>query len=234
MLTPMRGTKTRAQFNAARAREHFRQARENAEDRNAFEIPLRWWVVAGVGVIVAVSALFGGWAPAERSMATVAASSPLVNDILTAQVHEVYTDSSWGERVEADDGEVVLVAQLTLENTWTEPVAMQGTADRVEAEPLGNGDDAIIRIAGIPDGVYPDFHRTAGSSGNVVLQPGVPVDVTATWIVPKDAAPTSITLTMYGVVLERGNVLISYHKRFWTPTNPLQTMTVDVASGARS
>lgn len=215
-------------------RDRIAKARENAEGRNAFDVPAGWKVAGVLAVIVGVSALFGGLSPASRAVTSVPASTTLQNDLLRVHVNEVHTTTAIEDRfLEAGDGETVLVADMTIENVWTEPLAMTGTADNVGAKPVG-GPDALLQISGLPRNAIAEYWRTDGTRGMVTLQPGVVVDVTAAWIVPADAIGDDIDVTMHAAVLERGNTIIAHQNRFWKPGDAIERTTVPVTNAGTS
>jgi hypothetical protein len=139
------------------------------------EVGTGLWVAAGVliAAIVGVWAT-GGFAPAHRAAVELAELAP--GDVHTngqfsvAFAHAELTDDP---DLYLDEGEVALRIELRLENRWDEPFTASAIVE-----------DAIA-ISGLPEDAAIDIGRSDGTRGGVILQPGIPVDLTVAWDLPE-------------------------------------------------
>lgn len=163
------------------------------------EVGTGLWVAAGVlvAVIAGVWAA-GGFAPAHRAAVELVALAP-------GDVHENDQFSVAFARAELtddpdlylDEGEVALRVELRLENRWEEPF----TAPEILAD--------AIAIAGLPEDAPIDIGRSDGTRGGAILQPGIPVDLTATWDLPEGTVSpgSSLDITVSDGTLRQFAVL---------------------------
>lgn len=209
------------------------QAQAAAGDRSAFEVPTSWWAALGLAAVVGVTALFGGLAPAQYDVATVAASEPLTNDVLQVQVHGVeITDDIEEYSLQADEGESIVRMDARFTNAWTAPLGLDTRADRMDARPVVGGEKAILTVGGIAADIAPEFERADGTRGLIVLQPDLPVEVVVVWIVPSDDVPSTLDLTLHGMELTSFQQLLSDDVTWWKPTQPVMATTVPVRTAA--
>lgn len=184
------------------------------------ELP-RWiWVAAAALVALAiVVAAMGGLARAEASPAMLgpddeARTSMYAITVLGAE----FATEIESEYLEAEPGEKFLVMSTRMENLSDSPIPV-GTigADRVSAG-LVNTDTPLLELKGVTATDSVDVWRADGSSGDVILQPGVPSQVTFAWTVPADAFPDgAVSLDVHEVEVKRGRVVISSRVITWYP-----------------
>ena len=100
---------------------------------------------------------------------------------------------------------------MTLEmlNLSDAPVGVGTTADRTKAG-FVNTENPLLDLVGTTAVDSAAVWRADGSAGQVILQPGVPSEVTIAWTVPEDAFPDGVvTLDVHEVEVRRGAVILS-------------------------
>ncbi len=189
--------------------------------RAAAELP-RWiWPAAAalVAVVIVVAAV-GGLSRAEASPTELGPDDEARTSMYAITVLDAeFTTEVESERLEAEPGEKFLVMTTRMENLSDAPIAVgDGTgADRVSAR-LVNADDPLLELKGVTPTDSVDVWRADGSSGQVILQPGVPSQVTFAWTVPADAYSDGVvSLDVHEVEVKRGRVVLSSRVVTWNP-----------------
>lgn len=183
------------------------------------ELP-RWiWVAAAALVALAIAvAAMGGLARAEASPAMLgpddeARTSMYAITVLGAE----FTTEVESEYLEAEPGEKFLVMSTRMENLSDSPIGVGTTADRVSTG-FVNTENPLLALKGVTATDSVDVWRADGSSGQVILQPGVPSQVTFAWTIPEDAFPDgAVSLDVYEVETRRGQVVLSSRAVSWRP-----------------
>ncbi|WP_311243773.1 hypothetical protein [Microbacterium sp. WCS2018Hpa-23] len=196
--------------------------------RSLAEVP-RWiWVVAAalIALILVVVAI-GGFAQAQTAPIELG-----VDDEARASVYAVtvldaeFTDAVESEYLEADPGETLLVMTMRMENLSDAPIGVGTTADRTKAG-LVNTDDPLIELTGVTATDSVSVWRADGSSGQVILQPGVPSEVMLAWTVPDDAFPDGgVSLDIHEVEIRRGAVILSSSVVTWRAIDTFARISV--------
>ncbi|MFJ2542480.1 hypothetical protein [Microbacterium sp. NPDC087589] len=198
--------------------------------RSIAEFP-RWiWLaaVALVALLIVVVAV-GGLARAEASPTLLGADDEARTSMYAITVLDAeFATEIESERLEAEPGEKFLVMTTRMENLSDAPIAVgDGTgADRVSAR-LVNADDPLLELQGVTPTDSVDVWRADGSSGQVILQPGVPSQVTFAWTVPADAySDGTVSLDVHEVEVTRGRVFVSSRAVTWNPATLSARITV--------
>ena len=179
--------------------------------RAVSDIP-RWiWIAAAalIALVVTVAAM-GGLAQAQASPTELGAGDEARTSVYSITVvgAEFATEVE-SEFLEADAGEKLLVMTTRLENLSDTPIGVGTTADRTKAG-LINTENPLLDLSGVTAIDSVSVWRADGSSGQVILQPGVPSEVTLAWTVPEDAFPDgTVTLDVHEVEIRRGAVILS-------------------------
>jgi hypothetical protein len=141
-------------------------------------VPLRWWFIGTVGVLLAASAAFGGLAdarPVDHGPVTVEPGEEFVGPELATIVHSAeFSDTAPG-RFEPDEGYTYLVVRATVTNLWT--VSSITFNDVLQTPWLGEDLAEAERVV-FPDGTL-----------DTQVNPQVPLDVIFMWDVPLELVP---------------------------------------------
>ncbi|MGO1506884.1 MAG: hypothetical protein ACTHZW_06140 [Microbacteriaceae bacterium] len=201
-------------------------ARRAATSRAA--IPL--WIGGGllVALVVAVIAL-GGLNPATSSAAQLVAGDEATTPLYTASVLDAHvTDEIEDEHVAAEDGDVLVVVTMRLENLADYPVGVGRSADRAESRLL-NVAEPLLELSGITQTASARAWRTDDSIGGVILQPRVPVEMQLVWPVPAAAvASGTVTVDVYDADETRGQVILSSDNITWRRAGLAAQFEIDV------
>lgn len=154
------------------------------------KVPTKWLITGGTAALLGLSALVGGLEDVPvPPIPTVEAGARHAGTELDITVGQALLIDAFPEQnVVPADGNRLLVVRATVENTTSKP------------RPLGvatTGSLGVAGIAGIPAGTPP---RTIlvidDGSDNVVVQPGVPVELAYIWEVAGDAVAAGDTVTV--------------------------------------
>lgn len=195
----------------------------------AAELP-RWiWPAAAalVAMVIVVAAV-GGLSRAEASPTELGPDDEARTSMYAITVLDAeFTTEVESEGLEAEPGEKFLVMSTRMENLSDVPIPVGTTgADRVSAG-LVNTDTPLLELKGVTATDSVDVWRADGSSGVVILQPGVPSQVTFAWTVPEDAFPDgAVSLDVHEVEVTRGRVFISSRVITWNPASLSARITV--------
>ncbi|MCH1881670.1 hypothetical protein [Agrococcus sp. ARC_14] len=143
----------------------------------AASVPTRFVTGAVVAVFLVATAAFGGLETVEPTPPTALlageqhASEPVA---LTLQ-RAVLIDSFPEAGASADEGERVLAIVVDAENTWREPLPTLSTPFT-----------SILRLEALPELQATSVARFDDGTIGPRLQPGIPVQLVVTWVVPAD------------------------------------------------
>lgn len=175
-----------------------------------------WAAGAAVAALLIVVIATGGFARAVATPRVVAAGDEVRTGQLSVTVREAeLTREVESEYLDAEDGEVLLVMTLAMENLTDDPIGVGTTADRIDTN-LVNHDEPLLDLAGVEptDSAY--VWRADGSAGQVYLQPGVPAEVMIAWTIPEDAITgDTVSLDVHEAVVSTGAVILSSRVVTW-------------------
>jgi len=179
-------------------------------------MPFGWWIVAGVALVLGVSALFGGLADADLSAndpPVVASGEEIVRDELTTVVASVAVGADFPGIVSApDDGQTHLVLTATVTNNY-----------RLSTVAITD----LFQFDQIPD--MPPYDRVVLLADGTTLpqaHPGVPLEAAWVWTIDDDVIKVGDTVrvsVMAKTLTEDG--LVSYGS-YWS--DPVPTAWVDL------
>lgn len=136
-------------------------------------MPWWLWVVISAGAVVAIVALLGGFneVPYKR-LPQVQLGEVFVGNEVALQVDDIYLSRTAPVTGydPAEDGDVYLVVEATVENTTNEPNIFVDRALRVLVEGVISSTERPYSVANLRTGEYVDF-----------LQPGLPLKVAYLW-----------------------------------------------------
>ena len=197
--------------NATRAQSAWRRGRRALA---ALGWPL--WaaiIVAALGAVAFVGS--GGLRPASASPTELAAGEEARTSAYAVTVLDAETTDAVEDRFEADQGEVLVVVTLRLENLSDRPIDIGGSVDRIEAR-LVNAPAPLLAPADVEPTDFARVWRTDGSAGGIVLQPDVPTLAQIAWPVPEDSfADGILRLDVYEPDITTGKVIFSSDHITW-------------------
>ncbi|WP_144874470.1 hypothetical protein [Microbacterium sp. 1.5R] len=202
--------------------------------RSVRDVPRAIWAAAAsVLVVVAIVAVTGGLARSTTEAAEVGAGDEVRTSTYAITVLDAsFTDGVESEYLEAEPGEKLLVMTTRMENLTDAPIGVGTTADLLKAN-LVNTADPLLELHGTEPTGSASVWRADGSAGQVVLQPGVPDEVTIAWPVPDDAfADGAVALDVHDAEVSRGAVILSSRVVTWRPDG-LVARVITPASEAR-
>lgn len=217
---------------AAGVRDAAAGAARTAFSRRA--VPL-WIAAAAVVGLLAGFIGFGGLAPASRTPAMVAAGDEARTSLYTVSVLDVeLADAVESQFLEAGPGETLLLVTVRLENLSDRAVGVERSADRVESR-LIVGREPMLALSGVTPTDTARSWRADESTRAVILQPGVPADVTIAWPVRDDAATAAafdegtVRLDAYDAVEQSGQVILAASTITWRRAELRAQLDLDVA-----
>ena len=181
---------------------------------------LPFWIVAAaiIGLLAGFIG-FGGLAPASRTPVIVTAGDEARTSLYTVTVLDTeITDAVESQFLEAEPGETLLLVTVRLENLSDRAVGVDRSADRVESRMI-TGREPLLELSGVtPTGTARSW-RADESRPAVILQPGVPADVTIAWPISDDDAAAfdegTVRLDAYDAVEQSGQVILSASTITW-------------------
>ncbi|MGN7947183.1 hypothetical protein ACTJKH_00385 [Microbacterium sp. 22215] len=196
--------------------------------RSLAEVP-RWiWIAAATVIaLVLVVVAIGGFAqaqaaPTELGVGDEARASVYAVTVLDAE----FTDEVESEYLEAEPGETLLVMTMRMENLSDAPIGVGTAADRTKAG-LVNTENPLLDLSGVSATDTVSVWRADGSAGQVILQPGVPSEVTLAWSVPEDTFPDGVvSLDVHEVEIRRGAVILSASVVTWRAAETFARISV--------
>lgn len=204
-------------------------ARASRAARNRRAAPA--WIAGGaIAIIVVTVVASGGLDKSDVAPSPVTAGHEVRMPLYAITV----LDSTLADEVEeqylsADPGEILVLVSMRLENLTDRPIGVGRGADNV-ASRLINVDESLLSLSGVPSAKSVDVWRNDGSAGSVVLQPGVPSEVTIAWIAADDAFTDEVVrLDVYDAVETHGQVILSADQISWRRAGLAARITVDAA-----
>ena len=187
--------------------------------RSVADVP-RWiWIVAAAAAaLLLVTAATGGFAQAQTDPVERGAGEEVRTSVYAVTVRDAeFTDAVESEYLEADAGETLLVMTLDMENLSDAPIGVGTTADLMQSG-LVNTANPLLDLDGVAETGPVSAWRADGSAGQVILQPGVPDEVTIAWTIPDDAFPDGVvSLDVHEADIHAGAVIISSRAVTWRP-----------------
>lgn len=187
------------------------------------------WVVAGAITVLLVTAIASGALETDEVAPTPLGAGeevrmPLYSvTLLDAQL----TDEVEEQSLSADPGETLVLVSMRLENLSDQPIGVGRSADKI-ASRLIHVETSLLSLSGVPSAESTDVWRDDGSAGSIILQPGVPSEVTIAWIAPEDAfSDGTVGLDVYDAVETRGQVILSADQISWRRGELAARITVD-------
>lgn len=183
---------------------------------------LPFWISAAavVGLLAGVIGA-GGLAPASRVPSLVSGGDEARTSLYSIAVLDAeLTDAVESQFLEAEPGQTLLVVTVRLENLSDTAVGVERSADRVDAR-LIVGSEPMLELAGVTVTDTARSWRTDGSRRAVILQPGVPAEVTIAWPVADDddtataLADGSARLDVYDAAEQGGQVILAASSISW-------------------
>lgn len=179
-------------------------------------VPLRWWFIGTVGLLLAGSAAFGGLAdatPADQGPVTVEPGEEFIGPELATVVHSAeFSDTAPG-RFEPDEGYTYLVVRATVTNLYT--VSSITFTDLLQIPSLGEDLAKAERVT-FSDG-------TLGPQ----INPQVPLDVVFMWDVPLELVPEDgvVPVTIMSKSFTKdGDVT---YGSYWSDPHPAAIVTLE-------
>lgn len=175
-----------------------------------------WVAAAAVAALLIVVIATGGFAQAVSEPREVDAGDEVRTGQLSVAVRDAeFTREVESEYLDAEDGEVLLVMTLALENLTDRPIGVGTSADRIDTN-LVNHEQPLLDLAGLESTDSAYVWRADGSAGQVYLQPGVPAEVMIAWPVPDDStAGETVSLDVHEAVIGTGAVILSSRVVTW-------------------
>jgi hypothetical protein len=199
--------------------------------RSVSDLP-RWiWVAAAaVAALLIVVIATGGLAQALTEPRSVDAGDEVRTGQLSVTVLDAeFTREVESEYLDAEDGEVLLVMTLAMENLTDHPIGVGTTADRIDTN-LVNHDEPLLGLVGVEPTDNADVWRADGSAGQVYLQPGVPDEVMIAWPVPEDAMTgDAVALDVHEAAISTGAVLLSSRVVTWRAADIAARIVIPVS-----
>ena len=174
-----------------------------------------WGAVLAATVLAAAFVGLGGLRPASASPTELDAGEEARTSLYAVTVLDAEMTDAVEGRMEADPGEILVVATLRLENLSDRPIDIGGSVDRVEAR-LVNTAAPLLALVDAEPTDSARCGRTDGSAGPIVLQPDVPADVQIAWPVPEDSfADGILRLDVHEPSISTGKVILSSDHISW-------------------
>ena len=185
--------------------------------RAILDVPRGIWIAAATATaVLLVVGVTGGFTratvhPPELGVGDEARMSTYAITVLGA---EVATEIE-SEYLSADPGEKLLVMTTRMENLTDAPIGVGTTADRTKANFI-NTAGPLLELADATATDSVSVWRADGSAGQVILQPGVPSQVTFAWTVPEEAlSDGEVSLDVHEAEVRRGTVNLSSNAVSW-------------------
>lgn len=178
-----------------------------------------WIAVAAIVAVLAGFVGFGGLAPASRTPALVAGGEEARTSLYSVAVLDVeLSDAVESQFLEAEPGETLLLVTVRLENRSDRAVGVERSADRVESRLIVGSEPMLVLSGATPTGTARSW-RADESQREVILQPGVPADVTIAWPIADDdvaaVAEGAVRLDAYDAVEQSGQVILAASTITW-------------------
>lgn len=195
-----------------------------------------FWIAAAaiVGVLAGFIG-FGGLATASRAPAQVSAEDTARTSLYTVTVLDAeLTDAVESQFLEAEPGETLLVLTVRLENLSDRAVGVERSADRIDSRMIV-GREPMLELSGLTATGTARSWRADGSLRAVILQPGVPADVTIAWPVADDDATAraftegTARLDVHDATEQAGQVILAASTVSWRRAELSAQLDLEVA-----
>lgn len=156
----------------------------------ADRLPTRWIITGGTAGLLGLSALFGGLeaAPVQAAPVLAAGESHAGSELTVTVDNALLIDALPEQYLSPTTGNRLLVVRATVENTTTEPRRLSP----VEVDSIG-----VDGVPGVPHTEPPlRILVIDDGSGEVVVQPGVPVELAYVWEIGAAALSAGDTVTV--------------------------------------
>lgn len=156
----------------------------------ADRLPTRWIITGGTAGLLGLSALFGGLeaAPVQAAPVLAAGESHAGSELTVTVENALLIDALPEQYLSPTTGNRLLVVRATVENTTTEPRRLSP----VEVDSIG-----VDGVPGVPH-TEPPLRILVIDDGSdeVVVQPGVPVELAYVWEIGAAALSAGDTVTV--------------------------------------
>lgn len=218
----MDGTRS-ARARAAHATAHAARA---ATSRRA----LPYWSAAAAAVAIGAAFIAaGGLNAAPADVEKVEGDAAVRTSLYSVRVIDAeVTDAVEDQFLEAEPGEDLLVITAIIENLSEHPIGVGTAADGVESR-LINSRSPLLVVPESTGSFSTRAWRPDGSSGPVILQPGVPGEVRLAWSVPEGSFPEGILgLDVFDVEEQGGRIILSASTITWQRADQIAEITIEV------
>ena len=191
-----------------------------------------WIAAATIVIALAVLSTAGALDTSEPEVSHASAGEEIRMPLYSITVLDAeLTDEIEERSLKTDDGEILAVMTVELENLSDAPIGLGRAADKVQSQLVG-ARDSLLTLAGTTPTRPAEAWRSDGSAGAVFLQPGVPSEVTLAWTVPEDAfADGVVELDVFNAVPSHGQILIAADNVTWKRGELAARVTVETAVG---
>lgn len=177
--------------------------------------PPGWITLGAMALVVAATAAFGGLAPAEARVTSVAEDTTYVGKHLDVTVASAsVVDTVEAEYLEPDPGFRVLLVRMSVTNHLDRAVgAVAGTPGL--GGTLFADKKPVISPDVETDGSEPEVWYPGGDGYSPSFQPGIPTDFEVAWFVPADAVQDGdeIAIEVRDFAVQRGQIIVSAESR---------------------
>lgn len=172
--------------------------------------------LAGMAAIVAITAAFGGLAPADAGVDSVPLDTAYAAGEFDITVHSAtLTAAVESQYLEAEPGFEIVVVEMTVLNHGTTSTGATSTTPALSST-LFTGTTPVVSLATATD-ESPTAWYADGLGRAPVFQPGVPAQIAVAWMVPADAlaAGDDAGIQVRSYTVATGQVLISDQSRYF-------------------
>lgn len=195
----------------------------------ANKLPFRWLTIAIGTLALAATAAFGGLEAVEDpEPVELAAGEEFRGELAAITIERGVLIDDFGEGgAWTDEGERALVIVLRAENLWTQWIGTGAS---------GSDFAQTFELTGTPDLEIESFALFEDATLGPVLQPGVPAQLTMTYLVPERllAAGDEVRIALRDQTVARGQDLV--YGDYWTldeePSAYVTIELTDVGAGA--
>lgn len=181
-------------------------------------------------VAIAAFAIGGGLRAAVPTPSDAAYGVEVDTTLYSATVIDAEAVAEAEEQYwEAEPGEILVLVTVRIENRASYPVMVLGAVDSA-ASRLVQGDEPLLRLAGVEPVDSPRVWRADGSPRGPILQPGVPADVVIGWPVDQEQlADAGAVLEVYDASEEFGRFVVSSSAATWKATDIAARVELEVS-----
>lgn len=217
---------------AAGARHASADAARTIFNRSALPV----WIAAAAAVALIAGFIgLGGLAPASRTPAQIPVGDTARTSMYAVEVRDAaLSDAVESQFLEAEPGETLLVVTVRLENLSDRAIGVERSADRVDSHLIA-GSKPMLALSGLTATGTARSWRTGGSLRAVILQPGVPAEVTIAWPVADDDATVrtladgTARLDVHDATEQSGQVILAASSISWRRAELSAQLELEVA-----